>query len=250
MKHFIATAIRLSYRKLDAKRKPLFCRRLVGMEPTHKWLKTTTNAWDGPETTALACKSKWQKTRVLLRLGSTYVDLRKALNQALLEENANVSDNVAHLPFHFDYVDAKVENAQAILYADHAFILVMTPLIERIWQTAGLLSRSATICQVLNIHPASSDLIERLQAVFFSIQSSFLVCHEYTHHIHEHLVSGASNKLEEQAQEADAYAYAYATYIVLAHLFDEALRTNAMDLIPAKVINNANIYNYYTLPRR
>ena len=90
-------------------------------------------------------------------------------------------------------------------------------------------------------------MVNLLRMVLFFVELNFLVCHEFTHHVHQHLPApfgkglviwkefdGAmpgSTRLEEQAQEADADSYA--VYVVLNNLMAEGGRPFAAGLFPA-----------------
>ena len=176
-------------------------------------------------------------------LRSLLLSVQGALTEALLLENWNVSGGVAHPPFHVDYMDARVPNALAFQHEGHAFLVITIPMIELLLQTSDRLSRSSSIAHLLDIGPLSSQLTEMLQASLCSIQLNFLVSHEYTHHIHEHVAvafgpglairkeiqdTATVGGLRDQAQEADADSYA--VYIVLTHLFSEGGRAHAMKL--------------------
>lgn len=80
--------------------------------------------------------------------------------------------------------------------------------------------------------PITPTHYEAIHAVLFYTQLTFVVTHEFTHHVHGHLLQSAldsafSNEivdshddgnLEAQAQEIDADCYA--AYHVLAHLIE------------------------------
>jgi hypothetical protein len=134
---------------------------------------------------------------------SLLLSVQGTLTGALGRENANVSDGVAHPPFHVDYMDAKEENALAFQHEGYAFIVITLPMIKLLLQTSELLSRSPSIAHLLDIGPASSQLTEMLHAALFSIQLSFLVSHEYTHHIHEHVgASGSGLTIRKEVHES------------------------------------------------
>jgi hypothetical protein len=79
----------------------------------------------------------------------------------------------------------------------------------------------------------------------FQTQLTFVVTHEYTHHVHGHfsqrapgsvffneIVSGAAANLAEQAFELDADGYA--VYHVLAHLIAGPRREQATEILRCK----------------
>jgi hypothetical protein len=181
-----------------------------------------------------------EKFRALL------IQLRESLNAALLIESANVSDGVAHPPLHFDYVTANEPNAIAFQHDNCAFILVTLPMMGMIQQTSQRLGSSAAIARLLGLAPFDAQITDALAVALFSIQLSFLVSHEYTHHAHEHVkpdsggelaihreVTGeGAGRLPQQAQEADADGYA--VHVVLANLLEGDGRESATIALASK----------------
>jgi hypothetical protein len=161
-------------------------------------------------------------------------------------ESANASDGVPHPPLHFDYVDAKEQNAIAFQHDNCAFILVTLPMMGLMQQTAQRLGSSAAIAHLLSLAPFNAQISATLADALFSTQLSFLASHEYTHHVHEHVkpASGAelaiqkeisgtgTGRLEQQAQEAAADSYA--VYMVLANLFAGDGREIAVKALSSK----------------
>jgi hypothetical protein len=155
---------------------------------------------------------------------------QNAMNEALRLENANSSGGTKHPPFHFDYLDASVEikNAHAFQHEDFSFIVVTLPLIELILEVSQRLSRSAIAAQLLRLELGALQP-DILQGFLAQIQLLFLIGHEYTHHVHQHIArrdqSGVwtefphpetPGNIDSQAEELDADGYA--TYLVLTHL--------------------------------
>lgn len=164
------------------------------------------------------------------------------MNVALQSENANVSGGTAHPPFHFDYVGVKddIKNAHAFQHGGFSFIVVTLPLVLMLWGISQRLSRSLSVLRLLEIDQGAVRL-EALQALFFQFKLSFLVSHEYTHHVHRHCGSsvdwtwdeftlgGTRGGLEHQAQELDADGYAL--YLTLANYVGGAARQNALSQV-------------------
>jgi len=168
--------------------------------------------------------------------------LQKTMNETLRLESVNASGGVQHPPFHFDYLEvgAGIKNALAFQHADFSFIVVTLPLVECVWHASRRLSRSPTVVEVLHLDPATVAP-DVFQGLLFGIQLSFLVSHEYTHHVHRHCVEnqsgviglwteflhdGTSGSLNSQAEELDADGYA--AYLVLAHLLRGDMRSSAL----------------------
>jgi hypothetical protein len=164
--------------------------------------------------------------------------IKRTMNEALRLENDNVSGGVEHSPFHFDYVDADIPNAHAFQHEGSAFIVVTLPFVELILDVSRALSRSSVVLELLRLDPKTAE-VEALHGWFFQMQLSFLVSHEYTHHIHQHdgvswnaslgvwteFPDGIGN-IHSQTQELDADGYA--TFITLAHLLRGERRQSAL----------------------
>jgi hypothetical protein len=162
------------------------------------------------------------------------------MNSALQLENANASGGVQHPPYHFDYVQVNdgTRNAHAFQHGGFSFIIVTLPLVELLLDLSVLLSKSAVVQALLGINPATVRL-DAVQALLFQFQLTFLVSHEYTHHVHEHVpgeqIGGiwteffeeeAIGGLDSQAQELNADGYAI--YLVLANFVRGGGRQGAL----------------------
>ena len=167
--------------------------------------------------------------------------IRDAMNEALRLEGPNASGGIEHPPFHFDYIDVEhgIKNAHAFQYAGLSFIAVTLPMVELIWDVSHRLSRSRLVLELLKLGPEVNR--DAFQGLLFQVQLNFLVSHEYTHHIHGHVLertlgqtgvwSEFSNQatpgnLQSQAQELDADGYA--GFLVLAHLLRGERRNTAL----------------------
>jgi hypothetical protein len=173
-------------------------------------------------------------------LGTLLAAIQKALNEALLNEKKNVAEHVDHAPFHLDYVESSIPNALAFYYEGYSFIAITTALVRMLWDTCVRLSNSGRMATLFGITSEESD---RVHALLFPTQLTFVVSHEFTHHVHGHLLpknsdsifpeeiveSGGIGDLETQALEIDADGYA--VYHVLAHLIDGERRSQAVELL-------------------
>jgi hypothetical protein len=162
------------------------------------------------------------------------------MNEALRSEGPNASGGVEHPPFHFDFVDVEgsIKNAHAFQHAGLSFIAVTLPMVELIWDVSHRLSRSRPVLELLSLGPEVNR--DAFQGLLFQIQLNFLVSHEYTHHIHGHVLehtrgetevwselsNQTSGNLQSQAQELDADGYA--EFRVLAHLLRGERRRTAL----------------------
>lgn len=168
-------------------------------------------------------------------------DIRNALNEALSNEKQNVPEHVNHPPFYFDYIDSVVSNALAFHVSDYSFIGITMPLINTLWAACIELSKSNAIGTLLEV-PEAPEREEAILTAMFQTQLTFVVTHEYTHHVHGHLSqrspgsaffdeieSGAAGNLAEQAFELDANGYA--VYHVLAHLIAGPRRQQATEIL-------------------
>jgi hypothetical protein len=167
--------------------------------------------------------------------------IRDAMNEALRLEGPNASGGIEHPPFHFDFIDVKdgIKNAHAFQYAGLSFVAVTLPMVELIWDVSHRLSRSRLVLELLNLGPEVNR--DAFHGLLFQIQLNFLVSHEYTHHIHGHVLERTrgetdvwnefsnhttSGNLHSQAQELDADGYA--EFLVLAHLLRGERRNTAL----------------------
>jgi hypothetical protein len=165
--------------------------------------------------------------------GSFLRFLQETINTALQLENVNASGGVEHPPFHFDYIEVKdginAKNAHAFQHGGFSFIAVTVPLVELLWDLSQRLCRSPLVLELLGIDPGAASP-ETLHLFLFQLQLTFVVSHEYTHHVHQHcdhdpdgtaeawtefLHDQAVGGIDDQAQELDADAYAI--YLGLAN---------------------------------
>ncbi len=168
--------------------------------------------------------------------------IQKTMNEALRLEGENSSGGIEHLPFHFDYLDASdgIRNAHAFQHEGFSFIVVTLPLVELVWRLSHCLSRSTLVQRLLRLDPGTVDP-DALQGLLFQIQLTFLVSHEYSHHIHRHCVESQGltigiwsefpldatrGSINSQAQEL--VADGYAAFIVLAQLLRGNRRQSAL----------------------
>ncbi len=118
--------------------------------------------------------------------------VQNTMNRALQLENANASGGNLHPPYHFDYlqvdylrVKGRPENAYAFEHEGFSFIAITLPLVQLLWDLSFRVSRSAVVQGLLHIDSATTRL-DALQALLFQFHLTFLVSHEYTHHVHRH----------------------------------------------------------------
>jgi hypothetical protein len=187
--------------------------------------------------------------------------LRTSLSEALNHANSNVTDGVLCGTFHLDFVDSPVENAFAFQHQGYAFIIITIRMAQLLLQLADELSRAQPVGQLLPIDRTRQDVDDALRSALFFVEFSFLVSHEFTHHVHEHLpapfstgltmwkefgnVGSGGTRLEEQAQEADADAYAVS--IVLNHLIAEGGRAVVGNLFTENAKSDCNAEGLFTL---
>jgi hypothetical protein len=114
-------------------------------------------------------------------------------------------------------------------------------LINLLWDTCSKLSKSEAIATIFG-GSVLSDQLDRAHALFFPTQLTFVVSHEFTHHVHGHLLpknsdsmfpneilDGGIGDLKAQALEIDADGYA--VYHVLAHLISGDRRSQAVEML-------------------
>ena len=154
--------------------------------------------------------------------------VQETLNFALANERSDVPEHVDHPPFHVDYVDAEIGNANAFLYGGYSFIPITLPLIYELSDVCLQLSTSPLIARLLAVR-YSAEKYNQLHAVMFAIINAFVVSHEYTHHVFGHcLDSNALNVFwgvasrsvvgsSQWGQVDELVADGYAIYHVLAN---------------------------------
>jgi hypothetical protein len=171
-------------------------------------------------------------------LESLLMSIQQSFNEALRNEKRNVPEHKPHPPFHLDYIDSEIPNALAFRYENFSFIGITMELVNFLWETCVRLSRSEAGGTALGIQ-VSPERYESIHVVLFRIQLSFVITHEYTHHVHGHLSELAffdeirsgnkTGSLEQQMMEVDADGYA--AYHVLAHLMGSEGRPHAVGLL-------------------
>ena len=175
-------------------------------------------------------------------LQSLLVGIQESFNEDLRNEKRNVPEHVDHPPFHLDYVDSSIPNALAFQYKGYSFIGITTALITLLWNICVRLSGSTTIATLLRVRLMPEER-DRLHILLFRSQLNFVVSHEYTHHVHEHvsrwgaesilsneiLDVGETADLDQQTREVDADGYA--AYHVLSNLIDGGGRSQAVSLL-------------------
>lgn len=148
------------------------------------------------------------------------IKLQSALNFALANERS-VPEHRDHPPFHVDYIRSTEVNALAFRHDGYSLIGLTIPLIEVAGQLCGRLCNSADLLSALGLS-LTQEVSEELGAVLLKILIFFVVSHEYTHIVHGHPLSeatdsqpinevtmdGRAGSLDEQILEADADSYA------------------------------------------
>jgi len=166
--------------------------------------------------------------------------IQQSLNGALQAERTDISEHRAHPPFHFDYFESPVPNALAFQYSGYSFIGVTMELVHELWDCCIRLSTSGLVTNTLG-HGVDGVHYEPLHVVLFQTQLKFVVVHEYTHHVHGHLLQAAEDSIfaaeilggagceERQALELDADGYA--VFYVLEDLLNGDGRLRAVRLL-------------------
>ncbi len=158
------------------------------------------------------------------------VDIQRMLNEALALEKKDVREHVEHDAFHLDYIDSDHPNALAFCYGGYAFIGITIPLTTLLWDICHHLSASPPLVTALGLNVNECDR-DMLHVVLFRLILTFVVSHEWAHHVRGHVsrqsiwveeirVASARGSIEMQSLEADADGYS--AYFGLAHLIDSA----------------------------
>ena len=174
-------------------------------------------------------RGKQDLDRLEPRLRSLLIGIQSTLNASLIQQQSCMLSEGEELHFHFDYIEASVRNALAFAYEGYSFIGITVPLIESLWHICEQLSSSGSVAEMLNVI-GTDQQHESTLAELFATQLSFVVSHEYSHHICGHLLVpdsqtelwnelpgiSAIGSLSDQAREVDADGLA--VYLVLTHL--------------------------------
>jgi hypothetical protein len=194
-----------------------------------------------------------------LELMSLLATIKTTMNVALAGRK-RLAEHFDDLPFHFDYIESDLSNALAFRDDSYAFIGVTIPLVTQMLETSAVLSQSARVRQVLGLGDTSA-IKDGLSAVLFQSLLSFIVTHEFTHHVHGHIIrkpdtskffsefdsADGNGTLQRQADEADADGYA--AYHVLANFIDSPLRENIASALelrgkPTEVIDQTAFLSF------
>jgi hypothetical protein len=180
----------------------------------HRYFRTLTN----PDHRALY-RGKADLNLLEPKLRSLLLTLQQSYNSAL-GARGNVFNRGTCSEFHLDYVDATVRAAFSFEFENRAFLAFSIPLIIAVWGSSERLSRSQAVLDHLR---TGRDMdAGELLPLFFLVQMSFIVAHEFAHHDRGHFSSrleageipndmepnAAYGSLAEQAKEIDADGWA------------------------------------------
>jgi hypothetical protein len=166
-------------------------------------------------------------------LRSLLTTIKTTMNVGLVSRK-RVPEHFDDLPFHFDYIESDFPNALAFRDESYAFIGITIPLIMEMLETSTDLSRSVRIRQILDLDEGIED---RLQAVLFQNLLTLIVTHEFTHHVHGHVIreKGTSTFYSEfdsndgnGSMQKQADADGYAVYHVLSNEINSPARDNTV----------------------
>jgi hypothetical protein len=146
--------------------------------------------------------------------------LQNGLNLALANERS-VPEHKDHPPFHVDYIRSTQANALAFRHDGYSFIGLTIPLVNESAELCRRLCNSIDLLDALGLSP-TAETSEALGTILLKILLFFVVSHEYTHIVHGHplseatdsepineiLTDGQTASLDEQTLEADADSYA------------------------------------------
>ncbi len=159
-------------------------------------------------------------------LGPYLKDVCKTLTEALNNEKRNVRGHVPHPPFQCEFSDSDEPQANAALMAGVSVIWITKGMLGLVWTACNLLSKSEPVIQLFNHAPT-----DQIHAALFQTQLSFILCHEYAHHVHGHLAQasfvGEAGDIQTQVFEVDADCYA--VYFILEFLIKGAGRAAAVE---------------------
>jgi hypothetical protein len=180
----------------------------------HRYFRTLRN----PEHRALY-RGKADLTLLEPKLRSLLLTLQQSYNAAF-RERGNVFERGSSSEFHVDYVDATVVAAFSFEFESRAFLALSIPLVTAVWGSSERLSRSQALLD--QFRTGSRFDPSEMLTIFFLVQMSFIVAHEFAHHDRGHFSSrleageipndlvpdAAHGSLDEQAKEIDADGWA------------------------------------------
>jgi hypothetical protein len=153
-------------------------------------------------------------------------DVCKTLNEALNSEKQNVSGHKPHPPFQFQFSESDEPQANAMQIDGVSVVWITKGMLGLVWTACDRLSRAEAVVRLFNRAPTN-----QIHAVLFQNQLAFILCHEYTHHVHGHLGQSTfgleTGDIQTQVFEVDADCYAI--YFVLAHLINGVGRAQAVE---------------------
>jgi hypothetical protein len=177
---------------------------------------------------------------------SLLIAIQTEFNEALRNEKKDIPEHVDHPPFHVDYIESEVQNALAFRYEGFSFIGITSALINTLFIVCFRLSRAEAVSTLLGLRLTPEEY-DNFQVVLLRTQLYFVVSHEYTHHVHGHVIprgpeslfpneildDGETGNFDQQIREADADGYA--VYHLLANLLDLGGREQAVSLLKLEV---------------
>ena len=175
--------------------------------------------------------------------------IRSAFNRALANQRADDPMRQPDERFYLDYIGFAKPTAIAFRYRGFSFIGVAPPLVDQLERLSIVSSRDAGIRAAIGL-PSADRQVLALMLTFLSV--SFVIGHEYNHHIFgdlagpatqgafdEHDVFGEGD-LTKQAKELNADGLS--TYLVLENLISGEGRVHWVSLLgleaqPAVVVD-------------
>lgn len=150
----------------------------------------------------------------------------RTLTEALNNEKQNVPGHVPHPPFQCVFSESDEPQAKAMPMDGVSVICITKGMLGLVWTTCDLLSKSEHVIQLFNHAPTN-----QIHTALFQTQLSFILCHEYAHHVHGHLTQSSfgleAGDIQTQVLEVDADCYAI--YFVLAFLTNGTGRAGAVE---------------------
>lgn len=148
------------------------------------------------------------------------------LTEALNNDKQDVPGHVPHPPFQSVFSESDEPQANAMLIDGVSVIWITKGMLGLLWTTSDRLSKSEHVIQLFNHAPSS-----QIHMALFQTQLSFILCHEYAHHVHGHLAHTSfgleAGDIQTQVFEVDADCYAI--YFVLTFLMKGEGRAGAVE---------------------
>ena len=169
--------------------------------------------------------------------------MRTMFNEVLAREQSIPSALPHPHPVHFDYVDSNESNAIAVRCDQHRFIGVTIHYVRDAWTMCSTLAASLKSPSLFGLD-ADHESREGLAAALFRLQLTYVVCHEYAHHLNGDMADsglfmehGGPMQGNIQSQVREMHADGIAVFLCLRQLLLHDERQHILLVIGRKTLD-------------